>query len=506
MNGTTENIDYKSRCSHLEFKVEELNMQLAALRRMIFGSKHERFIPSETIPGQLSLDIAAEQAAACEITSVTEVSYQKVNTEKKSNHHGRMFLPEHLPRVITRIEPEPVEGYVLSKNIEVTEQLDFEPGRFWVNRTERVKLMKKDPNGPGPLSIIAALPPAPMHKCMASPGLIANILVDKFVDHLPLHRQQKRYARAGMELAYSTIGTWTSSGIGEFEDFYELHKAEVLSADYLQADETGTRVIDKQKEPKKDNKDNKLHDGWFWLYQDVVGKKVFFDYRKGRGREGPCEILKDFKGHLQTDGWDVYDRFAKDKPHITLLCCWAHARRYYEKAKKLAKKTNAELEHPLAEIQKLYAIERHCKTEGLDYAGIRDYRQKHAKPILEALFLWIKAQRLKWGNVNKLPFVEALNYSLNHWDKLCVYLQDGRLSIDSNPVENSVRPTTLGRKNVLFAGSHEAAQRSAMMYSLFGTCKLHDINPLTWLPQHWKPLEEQQKEKEEQKQEEAATQ
>lgn len=525
MNGTPEHIDYyKDRCQHLEFKVEELSMQLAMMRRMIFGSKHERFIPSVTDPGQLSMDMGADKVESCEITSVTQVSYTKVNTEKKSSHPGRMPLPDHLPRVVTRIDPEPMEGYVLSKSCEVTEQLEFDPMRLWVKRTERYKLMKADAQTPGPLSVIAPLPPAPIHKCIAGPGLLSHLVVDKLVDHIPLDRQRKRFARGGMDIPYSTLSSWYAGTINLFTDLYDLHVAEVLSTGYLQADETGVKVIDKQKEAKKGKKDAKLHKGWYWLYQDVTGKKVIFDYQKGRGREGPSEMLKDFKGYLQTDGLEVYELFAADKVHIILLCCWAHARRYFEKARDLAKKATPELEHPLLEIQKLYAIERHCKEMGFDYAQIAAYRQQHATPILDALHQWMKQQRIKWGNINKLPFVEALDYSLKRWDKLCVYLKDGRLGIDNNPIENSVRPAVIGRRNFLFAGSHQAAQRNAMMYSLYGTCKMHGINPLTWtkdvlqrlhthpkedlwqlLPQHWKPIELEETDQNDQKQEEATT-
>ena len=204
-------------------------------------------------------------------------------------------------------------------------------------------------------------------------------------------------------------------------------------------------------------------------------EQILFDYRQGRRREGPMEILKDFKGHLQTDGYAVYDLF-KDNKDITVLHCMAHARRMFFEAQDndLPRATYA-----MEEIQKLYAIERRAKEENLHPEQILTLRQTQSSPLLQSLGQWMKEQYVQ--TLPKSSIGKALGYSIERWKELTMYTSDGKLNIDNNPVENSIRPVAIGRKNYLFAGSHEAAQRSAMLYSLMGTCKLHGINPVVYL-------------------------
>ena len=243
----------------------------------------------------------------------------------------------------------------------------------------------------------------------------------------------------------------------------------------------------------------KCHQGYYWVYNSPIQNAVLFDYRKGRGREGPKQMLKDFKGYLQSDGYSVYDWFGK-KEHITLLNCWAHARRYFEKAKDYNKAAN----EVLLKIQKLYAIERFAKNMELSTGERKEIRLEHSLPILNELSKWMAGNLSK--HLPKSPMGEALHYTIPRWDNLISYLYDGTLEIDNNLVENAIRPNALGRKNYLFAGSHQSAQRAAMFYSFFGTCRRNEINPFDWLkdvldripehkanklnellPQNWKP-------------------
>jgi hypothetical protein len=268
----------------------------------------------------------------------------------------------------------------------------------------------------------------------------------------------------------------------------------ILGSDYVHADESPIKVLDKDKK-------GKTHRGYFWVYHNSIERLVLFDYRQGRGREGPMEILKDFKGHLQTDGYAVYDLF-KDTENIKVLHCMAHARRMFFEAKDndLSRAT-----HAMEEIRKLYDIERRAKENNLDTKQILQLRQRESVPVLEALGQWMKEQYLQ--TLPKSAIGKALAYSIERWNELMMYTGDGKLNIDNNPVENSIRPVAVGRKNYLFAGSHEAAQRSAMLYSLMSTCKLQGINPSLYLkdvlqrisnhpinkinellPQNWKPL------------------
>jgi hypothetical protein len=227
-------------------------------------------------------------------------------------------------------------------------------------------------------------------------------------------------------------------------------------------------VLDRKKE-------GETHRGYYWVYQNSINKLVLFDYQEGRGREGPSEILKDFSGYLQTDGYVGYEVFAK-RPGVTLIHCMAHARRMFHEALD----NNKELaEYALKQIQLLYAIEKHCREKALSFDEVKAVRKAEALPVLQSLGEWMIEQY-----VNVLPksaIGKALGYSIERWERLSEYVNDGRLNIDNNPVENSIRPVALGRKNYLFAGSHEAAKRSGMLYSLLGTCKMHGIEPYAWL-------------------------
>ena len=249
---------------------------------------------------------------------------------------------------------------------------------------------------------------------------------------------------------------------------YELHKTQVLASYYLHADETTIRVLDR-------DKPGATHQGYYWLYHNSKDKIVLFDYRKGRSREGPNDILKDFKGFLQTDGYVAYEDFEK-REGITVLNCMAHARRKFVDALQNDKNR---CEHALTLFQKLYAIERKAKQEGLSAEPILVLRQEKSVPVLRELREWMIAEYPKVLPSSAIG--KAIAYSLRRWEKLCIYATDGRLCIDNNPVENEVRPLAIGRKNYLFAGSHNAAQRAAMIYSLLATCRLHNINPYEWL-------------------------
>jgi transposase len=204
-------------------------------------------------------------------------------------------------------------------------------------------------------------------------------------------------------------------------------------------------------------------------------KSERFDYRQGRGREGPDDILQGFKGYLQTDGYVVYDDFDK-REGITLMHCMAHARRKFSDALHSDKDRAA---HALHMFQQLYAIERRIKVEDFSGQDALHLRQQEAVPVLHAWKEWMTGEYPKV--LPKSPIGQAIGYCLPRWDKLSIYTTNALLHIDNNPVENAIRPVAVGRKNYLFAGSHQAAQRAAMVYSLFAICRLHNINPYHWL-------------------------
>jgi transposase len=459
----------KSERESLQIRLETLIRELAQLKKMIFGSRHERFVPNAQPTSQLTLDITVDAIAEAAVTEtvIKEITVIK-NAPVKINHPGRSPLPAHLRREETIIEPETIPEDSKKIGEEITEELEYVPGELFVKKYVRPKYAAAVSEDGSTQIVIAPMPVRPIDKAIAGPGLLAQIVIDKYVDHLPLYRQMQRFERAGVKLAYATITDWISATCKLLAPLYEALKAEILQSGYLHADETPIKVLDNDKKGKS-------HRGYFWVYNNSPGKLVFFDYQEGRGESGPQGILKDYKGYLQTDGYQVYDPFGR-KEGVTLLHCMAHARRYFVEAQD----NDAErASYALDRFQQLYAVERNCREKGLTYEERKEMRCKEAVPVLEELGRWMKEQYTE--TFPKSPIGKALAYSIERWERLCLYTTNGMLCIDNNPVENSIRPVAIGRKNYLFCGSHEAAKRTAMLYSLLGTCKLHGVNPFTWL-------------------------
>lgn len=449
----------------LQSELVLLKTELANFRRMIFGSKSERFIPSH--PDQQQLLFSDIPAVEIEVKQ-EEINYTRTKASVKENKHkGRLPLPKHLPRVEYVIEPnENTEGLVCIGK-EITEELEYTPGKFFVNQYIRPKYVKKETKHQNKV-LVAELPSRPIEKGIAGPGLLASILIEKYCDHLPLHRQLQRFKREHIHIAPSTIGDWVKYTCDLLSPLYDTLKQQVISSAYIMADETPIKVLD------KDN-DNGIHQGYYWVYRAAHEKLIVFDYQDNRGREGPTKILKNYKGFLQSDGYSVYDDFDK-RSDITLLHCMAHARRYFEQA---LDNDKARAEYFLGQVQLLYLVEKKCREENYSYDERYALRQKECLPVLSTLHQWLKDNIMQV--LPKSSIGKAIAYSLARWDKLCIYAGHGHLEIDNNPVENAIRPVALGRKNYLFAGSDEAAQRAAIVYSLLATCKANGVEPYAWL-------------------------
>ncbi|MDQ3049142.1 MAG: IS66 family transposase, partial [Bacteroidota bacterium] len=325
-----------------DFRINKLEEEIAQIKRMIFGTKSERFIPA-VHPSQSSLfDIPSEEKPEV----IETISYERKKAEKiTKDSTGRQILPPHLDRVEIIIEPtESTEGL---KKIgeEITEELEYHPPVLKVNQYIRPKYAKANAEG----ILIGSLPSRPIEKGMPGPGLLAHILISKYVDHLPLHRQIGQFKRLGVDVPASTMSDWVGAASDLIAPLYDVLKKEVLSSGYVQADETPIKVLDEDKK-------GTTHRGYYWVYHSPEKKLVLFDYRPGRGREGPEDILKDYEGYLQTDAYSAYDSF--DTGKIKLLHCMAHARRMFEKA---LDNDQVRANHALFKIQSLYAIERYLR-------------------------------------------------------------------------------------------------------------------------------------------------
>jgi len=450
----------------MESRLNEMQFQLEQMKRLLYGSKRERFI-KDTDENQMTLPFDVPEDTTPEKQEET-ITYVRKKAKRK-NHPGRMALPGHLQVEEIIIEPEEDTTGMKCVGKEVTDQLELVPAKLFIKRYIRPKYIRpEDKETLTHKGVIAQLPTFPIEKGMAGPGLLAQIIIDKFVDHLPIYRQIERFKREGIKISSSTINGWQESIASLLQPLYETLRERVLGQGYIQADETPIAVLDKTKK-------GKTHKGYHWVYHSPPEKMVYFDYQHGRSQKRPAKLLKDFKGYLQTDGYVVYNLISKSKD-ITHLNCMAHARRKFEKALDYDK-TRAE--YAMDMFQKLYAIEARAREDGLSAKQRYELRLNEALPVLNELGKWI-VQTYK-EVMPKSPIGQAAAYCLPRWDNLLNYLNDGALEIDNNWAENAIRPIAIGRKNYLFAGSERGAERAAMFYSFFATCKKNDVNPFDWL-------------------------
>ena len=474
--------EFSATVSALTEQLESFKFQLDQLKRMLYGAKSERYI-ADVPEEQLSLFDPPAQAPAEE--EKTHVPAHDRKKSKAKKHPVRLVLPEHLKREETVIEPEGVDLTDMVRiGEERTETLHYTPAELKVRVIVRPKYAPRtarpeseEKNG-GPIAI-APLPSRFIDKCIADESLLRLILTDKYLDHLPLYRIAARFERLGMTIPRSTLSGW----VGQCADrmavlYYKLIELVLLGA-YLQVDETRIEVLPGKKKrppPGRAKKKRKTHRGYLWGYHAVHEKLIFFDYSPTREAENPVEHLKNFDGVIQTDCYDVYDQVRKLYPALTHYHCLGHARREFEKA---LGNDARRAGHALEQFQALYAVERKARLQDLDVEAIGVLRQKESRPVLEDLFKWMTEESVKLPPSS--PIAKAMAYMLKRASRMMHYLDDGRLLIDTNPIENLIRPIAVGRRNYLFAGSHEGAQRAAIFYSLFACCKLNEVDPVEWL-------------------------
>ena len=445
------------KIDYLTQERDHLKSQVEMLRRMQFGQKRERF---EGDPNQTALPFEAVEVAQQQEEIKEKIEYVR----KRPNHKGRAKLPAHLPVEEIEIYPEGELSEMVCIGKEITEELECEPAKFYIKRYIRYKYAAKN----GESVSIADLPERVIDKGIPGAGLLAMILTGKYQDHLPLYRQKQIFARENIQIASSTIEGWTKQALIKLEPLYEQLIFDTKAKGYLQVDETPIKVLDSDKK-------GAAHQGYYWVYHAPLEGTVLFDYSPTRGGIAAVPMLGNFKGYLQTDGYAVYQKYAKKK-EVIHLACWAHARREFERA---LDNDKPRAEKALLMIQKLYAVERQVREEKITPEQVKELRLDKALPVINELGKWI-FKEIK-NTLPKSRIGKAMAYALARWDALSTYLYDGNLQIDNNQIENAIRPVALGRKNWLFAGSHEAAQRSAMIYSFFAICKKHEVNPFQWL-------------------------
>lgn len=447
-------------------KIQALTLELAHHRRIRFGNKSEAFSPEqrELFQETWDTDLGAIEA---EVDAQSEAL--TANRPKRARA-GRQPLPEHLPRVEYRHEPDSCTCAACGKNLvkigeDISEQLDVEPARFFVRRHIRPQYACR---GCETVSA-AAIPPAVIDGGMAAVGLYVWVIIGKYVDHLPLYRLEQIAARDGVILSRSTLAEWVGRIGVALQPLADRLAALLRERTVLHADETPLAQLDPGK--------GKTQRAYLWAYRsnqlETGPPIVVFDYRGSRAGRHAQDFLGDWRGHLMVDDFSGYKALFANG--VTELGCLAHARRKYFDLN--AAEPNAIAREALERIKALYAIED-CGRE-LDIEGRTQLRQEQAKPLLASMHDWLRQSRLTVANGGGTA--KAIDYSLKRWAALSRYATDGRLPIDNNPVENAIRPIAIGKKNWLFVGSERAGKRAAAMQSLLATAKLNGLDPAAWL-------------------------
>ena len=453
--------------------IEQLQWRVGQLEKQIYGPTSDR-APSteENLSKEQILMSLFPPPAEPPATSEVAVEGDPAQPEKAPRQR-RLHAPaaRALETVTERLEPaEKVCPHCGKDKCEIgcekSERFEYIPARIIRHEIVRPKLAC--PCGEGTVTI-APLPPTPVEKGYPGPGLIAQVMLAKYADHLPLYRQEQQFARLGVNFPRPMLCDWIEHGATWLQPVVRQMKAELLAGDYLQVDETPVKVMDPEVK-------GKCATGYLWL-AGRPGGDVIFEFHPGRGKQYAQQLVGDFTGYLQRDGYGVYGAMAQDEPTRFKPCgCLAHARRKFIDA----------LDHQpthaqwlVVELRKLYFIERRARQEALTSGQRHALRQQLATPILAAMKT--RLEELRPTVLPQSPLGKAIGYALAEWEPLNRYLEDGRLEIDNNLTENALRPSCVGKKNYLFFGHPDAGWRSAVIYSVIVSCRRRAIDPWIYL-------------------------
>jgi transposase len=476
-------IEYEERIRHLENKLLLKEERIAELLRERWGRSSEKLTAGES-DKQADLFDEIETAVKEENAELESVPVKSHNRKRGK----RARLPAELPRRETVIDIDETEkvcgcGAALVKiGEDASEKLEVIPARFIVRRTVRPRYAcpccggtENEPERP---VAVAPIPPSILPKTNATPSLLATIATWKFQDALPLHRQERIFARHGIELTRATMSRWMLAVADRCKPIVEAIEGNIRSGPMIGMDETPTQVLG---EPGRKN----TATSYMWLARGGgPGKRaVRFLYRPTRSSSVPKEFLRGYEGVVQTDGLEVYDAAlralkAEGACEIAHVGCMTHVRRMFIKADRSGKVATS-AKSALSYIKKLYAVEREAAEAGLDDAGRVNVRREKALPVLTEFKRWLDGRR---GEVPPESLIgKAISYTLGQWEKLIRYIDYGFVPIDNNLVENAVRPFVIGRKNYLLHGSSDGADASAALYSIIETAKANGHEPFFYL-------------------------
>lgn len=441
-----------------------LKQQIAWLKRQLFGGGK-----SEKIDRDQALLALEEMESRQKEAEQQEVSYLRSKASRKTK--GAIERFEKVPVAETvEIVPEEVQadpGLYEQIGVEETFEIDVTPPKIFKRLIRRLKFRHRIERSLPP--VLAPAPERPVRGSYASAGLVGWVVLSKYVDHLPLYRQQKMFERWGAKISRQSMADWVQVVAFWLKPLYNHMRQELLESGYVQADETPVRFQD------PDNRKGKTSQGYLWVAHRP-GLGVVFDWRLTRQHVEATRLLEGFTGLLQTDGYEAYNALARGNDRVVHLGCWAHARRGF---------FNARADHPreaeliLALIGRLYDFEEQYRTMGLSAAKRAEHRKKDQPRVLKWLKIAISISQKRCLSQSNLG--KACSYALARWESLSLYLHHGEAEIDNNLVENKIRPSAIGKKNWLFVGSPEAGERTAVIYSMLLTCEIHGVDPHAWL-------------------------
>jgi transposase len=479
-----------------------LQNQVEQLLRRVYGRRSEKLDPNQLMFDELILE-AIEQPVSRPLSEppVAEESKIKRPGTKKRLHPGRIPIPEHLERVEIVLDiPEekkvcPETGKPLKQiGEEVSEKLEYRPGKLIVNVYKRPKYASPDSMAASEVGIITApMPDHPIERCKGDVGLLSHIIVSKFADHLPLYRQDGIFEREGVTIPRSTQTSWVLQTYEAISPLGEELKKAVLKRDILFTDDS---II-----PLQVKGNGKVKKARLWVYvRGGAGPPLtVFDFSPDRGKQRPLNFLGDYQGYIHADAYSGYDELFR-KEGIIEVGCWVHARRKFDEA---VASRPGEATEIMVRIAQLYKVETECREmKPVDRCL---FRKQNATRIIDGIFS--RLEELNPAILPSEPLSKAINYALNQRKALCRYLDEGRLKPDNNTAENAIRPLALGRKNWLFAGSERGARATALFLGLVQSCKACDVNPWEYfndmlrrimshpvnrlrelLPDQWQPL------------------
>lgn len=459
----------------LQLHAEFLKEQNEWLKLHLFASSSEKLSSCDINALQGSLFNESENIADYHPSTVESVTIPEHKRKKK----GRKKIPKNLPRldVIHDLPDEEKicskDGSPLTRIGEITsEQLDYVPAKVRVLRHVRYKYACKCC---GTTLKTADKPKTLLPKSMASPSLLAHITTAKYVDGLPLHRQEKQFSRLGIELGRSTMAQWMIKIGGEaVQPLINILNDECLNSPLMHIDETPLQVLKSHKSLSSDH--------WMWVRASASSNRsvILFDYDPSRSKAVPARLLEGYEGIILTDGYPAYNSVAEAKGLIH-AGCMAHLRRYMNDAKKVSKNSKSHAQEALNFIHLLYQVERKIKNQDPppDEAEILRIRHKESRPIINALKNWLEDLQPKV--IPKSALGKAVHYGLNQWPKLTQFLEHAVIPLDNNRAENCIRPFVIGRRNFLFADTQAGAKASANLYTLVECAKANSIEPHAYL-------------------------